>query len=169
MEIGWERSNRKHFDEIVENYDKIRWEYPDKLYKDIFEVFMRHSDKIERVTFWGKADSQSWRGQGHPLLFDRDFNAKPAFYSIMSLIYPDIYQGADYQSLVAERRALIESQSEPEAESSTDAPSAQSSDRAAVNDNSGTNDDMRVIYGLIGVGAVAVICIIVYAVSKKKS
>ena len=37
MEIGWERSNRKHFDEIVENYDKIRWEYPDKLYKDIFD------------------------------------------------------------------------------------------------------------------------------------
>lgn len=34
---GWERSNRKHFDEIVENYEKARWDYPCELYEDIFK------------------------------------------------------------------------------------------------------------------------------------
>ena len=33
---GWERENRTHFDEIVVNYDKARWEYPDGLFADIF-------------------------------------------------------------------------------------------------------------------------------------
>ena len=33
---GWERERRIHFDEIVINYDKIRWEYPEELYNDIF-------------------------------------------------------------------------------------------------------------------------------------
>ena len=34
---GWERSRRVHFDEIVETYDKARWNYPSELYEDIFE------------------------------------------------------------------------------------------------------------------------------------
>lgn len=33
---GWEHDKRKHFDDIVENYDKIRTGYPDKLFSDIF-------------------------------------------------------------------------------------------------------------------------------------
>ena len=32
---GWERNNRIIFDEIVTNYDKVRWGYPDELYMDI--------------------------------------------------------------------------------------------------------------------------------------
>lgn len=32
---GWERDNRTHFDEIVANYDKIRWDYPAALFADI--------------------------------------------------------------------------------------------------------------------------------------
>ena len=32
---GWERENRTHFDEIVTNYDRIRWNYPDELFADI--------------------------------------------------------------------------------------------------------------------------------------
>jgi len=34
---GWERHNRVHFDDIVENYDKVRWDYPHELYEDIFK------------------------------------------------------------------------------------------------------------------------------------
>jgi len=37
MRTGWEREKRTHFDEIVVNYDKIRPEFPDKLFTDIFE------------------------------------------------------------------------------------------------------------------------------------
>ena len=31
---GWERVNRTHFDEIVLNYDKYRWDYPAELFAD---------------------------------------------------------------------------------------------------------------------------------------
>ena len=37
MKTGWERDNRTHFDEIVVNYDKARWEYPLQMYEDIFK------------------------------------------------------------------------------------------------------------------------------------
>ena len=52
-------------------------------YRDIFEVYLAHSDKISRVTFWGIHDGKSWlnnwpvRGRtNYPLLFDRDFEPK---------------------------------------------------------------------------------------------
>jgi len=31
---GWERENRKHFDNIVLEYDKVRWDYPFELFED---------------------------------------------------------------------------------------------------------------------------------------
>jgi SAM-dependent methyltransferase len=34
---GWERDNRMHFDEIVVNYDKVRWDYPDELFTDAIQ------------------------------------------------------------------------------------------------------------------------------------
>jgi len=34
---GWEREERKHFDEIVLNYEKSRWDYPDLLFKDVLK------------------------------------------------------------------------------------------------------------------------------------
>ncbi|MCL2187465.1 MAG: class I SAM-dependent methyltransferase [Defluviitaleaceae bacterium] len=33
---GWEVENRVHFDEIVTNYDKFRWAYPQAMFDDIF-------------------------------------------------------------------------------------------------------------------------------------
>jgi endo-1,4-beta-xylanase len=56
------------------------------LYRQVFEVYMNYAEHIERVTIWGKADHQSWRGQGNPVLFDTNYAAKPAFHSIMSLV-----------------------------------------------------------------------------------
>ncbi|MCL2697841.1 MAG: endo-1,4-beta-xylanase [Oscillospiraceae bacterium] len=55
------------------------------LYRDVFEVLMRHADKIERVTLWGKADPQSWRSEGSPLLFNGSFEAKDSFTNIVAL------------------------------------------------------------------------------------
>ncbi|WP_318311777.1 endo-1,4-beta-xylanase [Flagellimonas crocea] len=61
-------------------------------YKDIFNLFLKHKDKISRVTFWGVSDGQSWlngfpiRGRtNYPLLFDRDLKPKAAYDSIMAL------------------------------------------------------------------------------------
>ena len=59
-------------------------------YTDLFKLFLKYSDKISRVTFWGVNDGQSWlndwpiRGRtNYPLLFDRQFQPKPAFYSVI--------------------------------------------------------------------------------------
>ncbi|NLO08794.1 MAG: endo-1,4-beta-xylanase [Clostridiales bacterium] len=54
-----------------------------KLYAELFQVYKKYADNINRVTFWGKLDSQSWRAEGHPLLFDRNFSAKPAYYAVV--------------------------------------------------------------------------------------
>ncbi|MDR9366747.1 MAG: endo-1,4-beta-xylanase [Balneolaceae bacterium] len=69
--------------------DSMHQELADR-YSALFELFKKHSDKIERVTFWGLNDGQSWlnnfpiRGRtNYPLLFDREFEAKPAFEAVL--------------------------------------------------------------------------------------
>ncbi|MBN8877719.1 MAG: endo-1,4-beta-xylanase [Sphingobacteriales bacterium] len=60
-------------------------------YEALFGLFLKHKDKITRVTFWGVNDGQSWlndwpvRGRtNYPLLFDRQFKPKPAFYKVIA-------------------------------------------------------------------------------------
>jgi endo-1,4-beta-xylanase len=62
-----------------------------KSYGDLFTLFVKHKDKISRVTFWGVNDGQSWlngwpiRGRtNYPLLFDRNFKHKPAFTTVIA-------------------------------------------------------------------------------------
>lgn len=55
------------------------------IYGQLFEIFKEYKDDIARVTIWGKADPQSWRAEGYPLLFDRYFAAKPAYQTIIDL------------------------------------------------------------------------------------
>ena len=43
---------------------------------------------IARVTVWGTTDDTSWRGDRHPLLFDREFAPKSAYYAVAD---PDAY------------------------------------------------------------------------------
>lgn len=59
-------------------------------YEALFQLFLKHRDKISRVTFWGVNDGQSWlndwpiKGRtNYPLLFDRQFKPKPAFYKVI--------------------------------------------------------------------------------------
>ncbi len=61
-----------------------------KDYEALFNLFLKHRDKITRITFWGVNDGQSWlndwpvRGRtNYPLLFDREFKPKPAFYKVI--------------------------------------------------------------------------------------
>lgn len=57
---------------------------------DFFNVFIKHSDKISRVTMWGLNDAQTWRNdwpirgrKDYPLLFDRENQAKPVVAEII--------------------------------------------------------------------------------------
>jgi endo-1,4-beta-xylanase len=63
-----------------------------KGYEDLFRLFLKYKGKISRITFWGVNDGQSWlnnwpiRGRtNYPLLFDRQFKPKPAFYKVIEL------------------------------------------------------------------------------------
>ena len=54
-----------------------------EVYKKLFEIFMRHSDVIDRVTFWGISDTRSWRWGQDALLFDGELKPKPAFKAVI--------------------------------------------------------------------------------------
>lgn len=54
-----------------------------KRYQELFELFVKHQDKISRVTFWGLHDGASWlnnwpmpRRTAYPLLIDRNYQEK---------------------------------------------------------------------------------------------
>ena len=58
-----------------------------------FSLFLKYSYNIERVTFWGVWDGNSWRNYlpmigrtDYPLIFDRDFKKKPAYYALKNLV-----------------------------------------------------------------------------------
>ncbi len=59
-------------------------------YAALFKLFLKHADKIERVTVWGLTDGQSWRNNwpipgrtDYPLLFDRNYQPKPIVETII--------------------------------------------------------------------------------------
>jgi endo-1,4-beta-xylanase len=59
-------------------------------YADFFEVYLDHRDAINRVTFWGVTDADSWLNDwpipdrtSYPLLFDRYNEPKPAFDAVV--------------------------------------------------------------------------------------
>ena len=61
-------------------------------YKQFFELLLKHRDKIERVTFWGTHDGESWKNDfpvrgrtNYPLLFDRQLHRKPAYHAVAAL------------------------------------------------------------------------------------
>jgi endo-1,4-beta-xylanase len=59
-------------------------------YADLFTVFVKHHGVVDRVTFWGVTDGDSWlndwpvKGRtAYPLLFNRDGRPKPAFNAVI--------------------------------------------------------------------------------------
>jgi endo-1,4-beta-xylanase len=63
-----------------------------KSYADLFRLFLKYKDKISRITFWGVHDGQSWLNNfpmagrvNYPLLFDRNYQPKPAFDSVIKI------------------------------------------------------------------------------------
>lgn len=58
-------------------------------YGRLFQIYRKHADVIERVSFWNLHDGESWLNDfpwkrvNHPLLFDRARQPKPAFDAVM--------------------------------------------------------------------------------------
>lgn len=62
-------------------------------YREIFEIFNRYKQQIDRVTLWGVDDSMSWKNSypipnrtNYPLLWDRDLKAKRAVDEILEVV-----------------------------------------------------------------------------------
>jgi endo-1,4-beta-xylanase len=59
-------------------------------YANLFGLLLRNKDKVSRVTFWGVHDGYSWKNnwpipgrKNYPLLFDRNYQPKPAYYAVI--------------------------------------------------------------------------------------
>lgn len=62
-------------------------------YLDFFKLYLKHADKIDRVTLWGLSDLGSWKNDfpirgrtDYPLLFDRNYEAKPIVNKLKALV-----------------------------------------------------------------------------------
>jgi len=65
-------------------------------YADLFHVFLKYADKIDRVTFWGVTDADTWLNYwplqprtDYPLLFDQKGKPKPAFNAVLRTARPE--------------------------------------------------------------------------------
>lgn len=61
-------------------------------YTKLFDIYLRHSKDISRVTFWGVTDGDSWKNNwpihgrtDYPLAFDRDMKPKPFVQTIIEM------------------------------------------------------------------------------------
>jgi len=102
--LPWPQQNNSSADISLDfEYQKQMNPYPDGLpesveiewtnrYNEFFQLFLKHSDKISRVTLWGVTDNQTWRNDwpvrgrtDYPLLFDRDYQPKEIVKQIIDM------------------------------------------------------------------------------------
>jgi endo-1,4-beta-xylanase len=86
---------RKHLNPYPEALPDSMQQVLARRYAECFALFHQHRNSIERVTFWGVHDGQSWlnnwpvRGRtNYPLLFDRRYQPKPAFEAVLQTVRP---------------------------------------------------------------------------------
>ena len=92
-------SDKAEYQEKMNPYKKgipadkyAEWE---KVYLSFFKLFLKHQDKISRVTLWGLSDADSWKNDwpirgrtDYPLLFDRNHQPKPIVAKIVKITAP---------------------------------------------------------------------------------
>lgn len=94
--VGAELTDTAAYNESLDPYKKEL--PPDKMnelgarYVSFFKLYLKHQDKISRVTLWGVGDGDSWKNNwpiegrtDYPLLFDRNYQPKPFLVDILQL------------------------------------------------------------------------------------
>lgn len=63
-----------------------------KRYEEMFKLFLKHRDNIDRITFWGVSDDTSWKNNfpmrgrtNYPMLWDRQRKPKDAYFAVTGL------------------------------------------------------------------------------------
>ena len=92
-EISDRAAYRKELNPYVEGLPKEKEEQLAKRYQEFFALYLKHHDKIDRVTLWGVGDGDSWKNgwpipgrTDYPLLFDRNYKAKTFVQDIINLV-----------------------------------------------------------------------------------
>ncbi|MDR1189609.1 MAG: endo-1,4-beta-xylanase, partial [Bifidobacteriaceae bacterium] len=62
-------------------------------YAEYFAVYKKYATSIDRITFWGLRDSDSWRRNHNPLLWNQDYSEK---LSAVAVADPEGWLGLDY-------------------------------------------------------------------------
>lgn len=95
-EMSAEIANRFEYkpemDPYIESFPQEMEAQLAERYTALFKIFLKHREKIERITFWGTSDDASWLNgfpipgrTNYPLLFNRQRQPKPAYQGIAAL------------------------------------------------------------------------------------
>lgn len=85
-EMGGQLKFKKDADNITDSIRHLQ----ELQYTKLFQIFRRHSDVIDCVTFWNLSDRDSWLGaKNYPLPFDEKYRPKPVYYMIRDWAAPE--------------------------------------------------------------------------------
>ncbi len=94
--VGADVATSFEYQQSINPYEKglpadVQKQFDDR-YVEFFKLFLKHQDKISRVTLWGIADQHSWKNNwpvrgrtDYPLLFDRGFQPKAVVADLIKL------------------------------------------------------------------------------------
>lgn len=84
--VAFRKALNPYADALPDSVSKV-WNSRMKMF---YDLFVKHSDIVERVTAWGVSDGESWKNDfpvkgrtDYPLLFDRNYEAKPFIKEII--------------------------------------------------------------------------------------
>lgn len=91
-EIGEQYAYTKEMNPYEKGLPAAKMDELGRRYVAFFKLYLKHQDKISRVTLWGVGDGDSWKNgwpipgrTDYPLLFDRNYQPKPFLKDITSL------------------------------------------------------------------------------------
>lgn len=141
-------------------------------YAQLFQIYKKYADGIERVSIWGIDDPTSWRSAGSPLLFDDNMGAKLAYYAVAD---PDGFLAGNYDNITTQSLGedTATPGTAPDADSTAPQPTDENtSDNAAAptpssdGDGDSTVPVMPIVLGCVA--GVAVITVLVIFLLKRK-
>ena len=72
--------------ELAENASAADYEQQKQTYKTVVETFLA-ARRAKTLVIWGLRDgSPYWLTNNHPLLFDENFNKKPAYFGVQEAL-----------------------------------------------------------------------------------